>query len=151
MTDAHDPSAIAVQTVTERPELTIIQAADAAGLNARTIRRHLDQFPNAHRGEGAGSTTGPWLIPATDLEAAGYSLNAPNPKSSEPVRPELLDVLQAERDEWRRRAEVAEAIATERASSLADLRAALDLVQRAVSVNSSSAAAPTPAGPSERH
>lgn len=39
------------------------------------------------------------------------------------------DVTRAELDEWRRRAEVAEALAAERADALADIRAAL-IVER---------------------
>lgn len=107
-------------TATEpaRPALTISEAARATRLDRRTIRRRLDTdaFPNAYR-EGEG---GPWRIPVGDLIAAGLHLYATEPATSTTPTPAPridtteLDRLRTENTELRRRAEVAEAIATER-------------------------------------
>lgn len=52
---------------------TITDAADRAGVARSTIRRALDRgdFPNAAR--DADDPRGTWLIPADDLDGAGYS------------------------------------------------------------------------------
>jgi hypothetical protein len=106
-----------------RPELSITDAAAAAKRDRRTIRRWLDagRFPNAHR-----TAAGDWRIPTDDLLAAGLRLHAPTAPDVE-QQPPVPDVeaLRSERDEWRRRAEVAEAVAAERAEALADARLAL--------------------------
>jgi hypothetical protein len=109
------------------PGIPITEAATAAGRDRRTIRRWLDagRFPNAYR-----TATGEWRIPPNDLLIAGLRLHAPTPPDVEqqpPARAPEPDVeaLRIERDEWRRRAEVAEAVAAERAEALADARLAL--------------------------
>jgi hypothetical protein len=106
-----------------RPELSISEAAAAAGVDRRTIRRKLDagDFPNASRGDGRqGPATGPWVIPVTDLLGAGLQLHAPTQEAAGQSAPNEkpvvsdLERLQVELAEWRRRAELAEAIAVER-------------------------------------
>ncbi len=161
--------------MTDRPELTIAEAAEAAGVTAKTIRRRLkaDEFPDARR-DGDGPTA-PWVIPVDNLLAAGLKLNAPAgpdpkpqhddqeadepepevdvvtadpPSTSIPI--ELAEVLEhrdTELAEWRRRAEVAEAVAAERAAALADLRTALDLAQRQLTAGPPPPAAEEPAAP----
>ena len=110
---------------TQRPELTITEAAAACGVSRKTIRRRLDadKFPNAHRLDGpAGTETGPWVIPIEDLIAAGLQPGKPAPPDKpEPVSPEPMDAshaseaddelekLREENNDLRRRAEVAEA------------------------------------------
>jgi hypothetical protein len=112
----------------ERPALSITEAAKAAGVDRRTIRRRLDAdaFPNAYR----DPTEGSWRLPVADLLAAGITLHAPTPPDAqaenEPAPPpDELAELRAAVTEWRRRAEVAEALANERAERVADLRTAL--------------------------
>lgn len=120
-----------------RPALTISEAAEAAHVNRRTIRRRLDagDFPGAYR-DAPGTSRGPtaWRIPVTDLLAAGFTLHAPTPPEDTPQgqpgpdpsgTPRDLDRLRTEVAELRRRAEVAEAIAEERGRALDDARLAL--------------------------
>jgi len=101
-------------------ELTITEAAAAANVNPRTIRRHLDRFQGAHRKDGPGSRTGQWLIPTADLVDAGFNLDASDAVSPElrsvtaSERMEEIEALKGELAEWQRRAEVAEARAEER-------------------------------------
>jgi hypothetical protein len=101
-------------------ELTITEAAAAANVNPRTIRRHLGNFSGAHRKDGPGSRTGQWLIPTADLVAAGFNLEPSDaampelPSVIASERLEEIDALKGELAEWRLRAEVAEARAEER-------------------------------------
>jgi hypothetical protein len=104
-----------------RPELTVTEAAKAAGVDRRTIRRYLDddRFPGARRDDGKqGPETGPWLIPVAELLAAGLKLHQPTgpdePDVAEVVEPSEVESLRAEVVELRTRAEVAEAVAAER-------------------------------------
>lgn len=122
-----------------RPELTIKEAAEATQTHRRTITRRLEagKLPNAYKDD-----SGEWRIPVTDLEASGLRLYAPagpnelpqampygTPQgiaSSEVVAEAgELSELKAELSEWRRRAEVAEAVARERELALEDARLAL--------------------------
>ncbi len=130
--------------------LTITEAAEATGRSRRTIGRMLDagQLEDVHR-EGDG---GSWRIPVEALLAAGLALHAPEqpePAPPTPARPSPVgtptdDVeLRAELAEWQRRAEVAEAVAAERADALDDLRTALALAQRMLGT-SAPADLPTP-------
>ena len=132
MTRAHDEPAMA-----EQAELTIAEAAAAANVNPRTIRRHLANFPGAHRTDGPGSRTGQWLVPTADLVAAGFNLNTLGAASLEPPkvsvseRMEEIEALKGELAEWRRRAEVAEARAEERERVIEAQAAALHALDRA--------------------
>lgn len=73
-------------TISENPDLTVTltvkEAAAACGVSIKTIRRRLDSdsFPNAIRGAGPREgLEGPWLIPTSDLLAAGLSFSIPKP------------------------------------------------------------------------
>jgi hypothetical protein len=117
-----------------RPMLTVTEAATATGKSRRSIGRLLD----AGRLDGAEKDEADiWRIPVEALIAAGLTLHAPSPpdaartvdtSASPPA--DALDHLRAELADWRRRAEVAEAIAAERAAALDDVRTALDLATR---------------------
>lgn len=118
--------------MSERPTLTVRQAAKATRVSMRTIRRRLSagEFPNAT--QDTSDRLMPWRIPVDDLLAAGMTLYAPTPADEDEPAPQVqheqrdeLDVLRAEVAEWRRRAEVAEAIADERAARIEDLGVAL--------------------------
>jgi hypothetical protein len=59
---------------TERCALTIREAADAAGITSRSVRRRLTAgaFPGAYKDSQAGGPDAQiWRIPVEDLEAAG--------------------------------------------------------------------------------
>lgn len=123
----------------DRPVLTIREAADAADVSDKTIRRRLDadELPGAYLDE-----TGPtpiWRIPVEALLAAGFTLHSPSPPDDdpEPVQSEF-EALRAELERARARitdletrAEVAEAIANERARSLEDMRGAMRMLEAA--------------------
>lgn len=96
-----------------RPALTITEAARAAGVDRRTIRRRLDagDLPNAYRDP---PEEGAWQIPVTDLIAAALPLHRPLPAHQND-----------EAEEWCRRALVAEAVAEERERTIAALERAL--------------------------
>jgi hypothetical protein len=118
----------------KRPTLNVTEAADATGKSRRTIARLLD----AGRLDGAEKDDdGTWRIPVEALIAAGLTLHAPSPPDAAasdetpPAPPrDALDTLRAEMADWRRRAEVAEAVAAERAAALDDVRAALAMANR---------------------
>jgi hypothetical protein len=118
----------------KRPTLNVTEAADATGKSRRTIARLLD----AGRLDGAEKDDdGTWRIPVEALIAAGLTLHAPSPpdapvsdKAPPPPPPDALDTLRAEMADWRRRAEVAEAVAAERAAALEDVRSALAMANR---------------------
>lgn len=115
----------------KRPELSITQAAEAAGVNPRTIRRYLtdEKLPGARKAED-----GSWLIPTEALIAAGWTnLYKPSPPDAPVAAPEVVDAneladLRAELIEEQRareqaehraelaqaRADMAEAVAVER-------------------------------------
>ena len=101
--------------------LTISAAARAAGVDQRTIRRHLNagHFPGAARNDGSsGPGTGPWSIPSTDLLAAGLVLRTKTGEDPEP-QPEPVDRSEVAQLRERltdaiKRAEIAEARAEER-------------------------------------
>lgn len=143
-------------TQSTRPTFTVRTAAEATGKSRRTIGRMLEA------GELEGATkdeeSGAWSIPTEALLGAGLRLHAPSPpdavgddadedKAAQDDRAELL----AELADWRRRAEVAEAIADERAASLSDMRTALELANRMLpagpSVPQAEAAEAAPAKP----
>lgn len=143
--------------MTTRPLLSLAEAAAAAGVSRRTISRRIAEgdIVNAER-----STSGAWEIPAESLIAAGYELTAPTPEPEPaPVEPEPaspapdeIAALTAELTEWRRRAEVAEAVAAERAAALEDVRTTLAMAQRMLTAGESPAPtpAPEPSAPAER-
>jgi hypothetical protein len=138
--------------------LTVSEAADATGKSRRTIGRLLDagQLDDAERDDA-----GTWRIPVDALLAAGLALHAPSapdetPTNSRPTlalppsEPAALDELRAELADWRRRAEVAEAVAAERAAALDDVRTALDLANRMLTAGPSTSTDPAAAEPARR-
>lgn len=127
------------------PVFTMREAAEVAGVSVSTLRRRREDLIAA----GAGITESGWKVPMTALIGAGL-IDGEGPRREE-VAPEavseakdepqeekpredgsarveeLLEALrevERERDEWRRRAEIAEAVAEERKYSLEALRAA---------------------------
>jgi len=123
-------------TDTSRPVLSVTEAATATGRSRRSIGRLLDQG----RLDGAVRDATGWHIPVEALIAAGLPVYAPTPAVDTPTPsmpapptappPTDLDALRAELADWRRRAEVAEAIAAERAAALDDVRTALEMANR---------------------
>ena len=140
----------------DRPTFTVSAAAEATGKSRRTIARLLDadSLPGATRDE-----SGAWCIPLEALLAAGLRVHAPSPPDepqehtptpSTPApaaEPTEAEQLRAELADWRRRAEVAEAVAAERAAALADVRSALELAQRMLPVTTTPETTATPAVP----
>ena len=105
-----------------RPELTITEAADAAGVNPKTIRRAIaaGRLDGAHQDQ-----TGRWLVPVEALIGAGYPLHTPAPPDELAAVRRRADAAERRAELAERHAEVAEAIAGERERSLDDLRMAL--------------------------
>lgn len=145
-----------------RPTLSITEAAAAAGVSRRTISRRIEagDVPGAEKDDD-----GKWLIPPEGLIVAGYELTAPEsePDQAEPEpapvepepaspAPDEIAALTAELADWRRRAEVAEAVAAERAAALEDVRTTLAMAQRMLTAGESPAPtpAPEPSAPAER-
>lgn len=118
-----------------RPRWSVSQASKHAGVARSTIQRYLAQgrMPGAQR-----LPDGTWSIGVEDLLAAGFRVDAPTPPDgpaegvprgpaeagaddgAEPAR--RIAELESALADAQRRAEVAEAIARERADRIADLR-----------------------------
>jgi hypothetical protein len=120
------------------PACTITEAAAACGVHRTEIeRRHrAGEFPNAWRADpepGRSAFQSLWRIPVADLRAAGLAVDDARVTRPTPST-ELLEltVLRDERDEWQRRALVAEAIAEERLQALGDARQALKFLSIAI-------------------
>lgn len=92
--------------------ITATEAAVALGKSRRTIGRMLaaGEIPGAER------TPQGWRIPASAVDDQAEPTQAQH---------DVVAELRAELADWRRRAEVAEAVAAERGLALADTRAAL--------------------------
>ena len=118
--------------------LTAAEAADRLGKSRRTIGRMLaaGRFPGAER------TPQGWRIPAEALDLDADPVEASGEFAT--GSPSTLADLRAEVEQWRRRAEVAEAIAAERADALADARASLALANRLAAVTITENVAPIP-------
>lgn len=128
------------------PVFTMREAAEVAGVSVSTLRRRREDLVAA----GAGITESGWRVPMTALIGAGL-IDGEGPRREDPApeavsetkdepQPdeqrgddrsarieELLEALretERQRDEWRRRAEIAEAVSEERRHSLDALRAA---------------------------
>ena len=71
-----------VSGIGERPVFTLKEAAEACQVSLKTIRRRRDKgdFPNSYR--SATRAQSPWLIPVTDLIAAGLTPGKPAPPES---------------------------------------------------------------------
>lgn len=107
--------------------LTITDVSKRAGVSRRTIGRMIAEG----RLEAVQDSSGVWRITPAQVLAAGLPLdrNTPTETPTAPVTDET-ERLRAELVEWRTRAQVAEAIATERGAILDDLRQALAMAQR---------------------
>jgi hypothetical protein len=146
----HEPqSDEAVIPVQGGHRFTIATAAEACDISEMTIKRGLSsgKFPHAIKEPiPGGGGTERWSIPLTDLLAAGYRPNASKPEvidltnphhlaegwSGTPSEPpelvQLREQLEAEKERSLRaehRADIAEALATERNRSLETLTLAL--------------------------
>lgn len=147
-----DDDSTAVEPSDPRPAvLSLTDAATACDVARRTLTRALDagKFPGAWRADGRqGPGSGPWMVPVVELMAAGYM-----PKVSEPTRAPLgaprissttssvdasaqadalteeLQALKSRLSAAEHRAEMAEALATERERALDDLRTALRVLE----------------------
>ena len=116
-----------------RPTLTLTEAVERCDQSRSTLQRWI----KAGKVEGAvretpGDDRSPWKIPIEGLLQAGAVLDAPetNPSNNvdlteEPESAPEVESLRIEMAEYRRRAEVAEAIAAERLEALKDARLAL--------------------------
>lgn len=134
MTDEHRPDEDEHRTPPPGPAFTITEAAEAAGKHRTTIDRRLRAGSFGEPGSPGGpyrGADGAWRIPKAALMAV-YRLHAPAGPDAEAPAPdelrELRDDLEAERrrrEEAERRADVAEALASERAERVEDLRTAL--------------------------
>lgn len=134
---------------TDRPRLTIREAADAAGVSQRTVRRRVaaGAFPGAAKDET--DPFGPWTIPVEDLLAAGFTLYAPTPEApalSTQVDDAEVAHLRAELDLERVRRQAAEAIAADRLARAEAAEHALAAVTEALAAigPGETAAAPAP-------
>ncbi len=112
--------------MTDRPMFTLAEAVRASDRSRSTLQRDLKagRIDGAHRADPADPAS-PWVIPADGLVAAGYRLHAPTPDAaaadSDPA-PDPSTAVAADLADLRRRAEVAEALATERAATLGGAR-----------------------------
>jgi len=111
---------------------TVSGAARMTGYSLPTIRKKLPQLEDA----GAVNVDGRWSIPLSALHACGLMSKVGEVVNtdSKPLQPETiseLETLRAENGELRRRAEVAEAIATERAAALERADRALLMLEAA--------------------
>ncbi|HYV00977.1 MAG TPA: hypothetical protein VEM93_01340 [Actinomycetota bacterium] len=115
--------------VLEVPALTISEAAFVCRRNRGTIRRRLEAgaFPNARRAFGDG----PWLIPVTDLDAAGYKVSREfAPEVTQPDTPRVAE-LELEIAVLREKLSSVETLAGEREARIMDFRTTLRLLDEA--------------------
>ncbi|WP_139277906.1 hypothetical protein [Rhodococcus marinonascens] len=113
---------------------TVTAAAEACRVSRKTITRRLDQLRN---GGAYKDSAGAWVIPLSALLHAGLTPGRPAPPDAVPV-PQSADVghqdtrttteVQAQLADLQRRAEVAEALAAERAEQITDLRRTLAML-----------------------
>ena len=138
--------------------LTVTEVADLLGKSRRTVGRMVaaGDFPGAER------TPQGWRIPADTLDAQTDPSDAASSVLTSSPAPSTADTeaeewrskwhstadtvarITAELEEWRRRAEVAEAIAAERADALADARQSLALTQRLAALTIAENVTPIP-------
>lgn len=141
--------------MSDRMSLTIAQAAEAAGVSTRTLRRRLHDgsFPGAKRGDAPSD---PWMIPVEDLLAAGFRLNTSGPEGEAQAPAGLyagalelqqkVASLEAELAVERARREGAEDLLAEVRAHLATAQA----MSRALGAGTTEGPASTPEGTTER-
>lgn len=122
-----------------RPIWTLTEAAERCQVSRSTIRRYREQarFPNAFKDPRSG-----WMVPLTDLLAAGLNPAAP-PAHDEPNAPltehahasiehaQEVAQLRATLEIERAHRQAVEQIASERLTALDDLRTALRMIEAA--------------------
>lgn len=130
---------------------TLTEAAQQCSVSRSTIRRYREsgKFPNAEKQNGQ------WVIPVSDLIAAGLNPGQPNPpdeqpnESGESSAPEQGDQaqeiaeLRAQLAIEQAHRQAAEQIAAERERSLNDLRQALRMIEPPRQVFSEKSAKPS--------
>ena len=116
---------------------TAAQAAELCQVSVRTIQRKTAEL------EAAGAwkdSTGQWHLTTDVLRAVGLSPGrpaAPEPPTAEHDKPagqpdidgDTLSGVQADRDHWRQRAQLAEAINTERERTIQTQATALRIIE----------------------
>lgn len=133
MSPSHNPTAPESQGITggSTATFTMREAADVAGVSVSTLRRRRTELEDA----GAVISTEGWQVPMTALIATGL-IKTEGPGREEPPQTaahdettqdveELLSEINELKEqvaEWRRRAEVAEAISRERGSMIEAMR-----------------------------
>lgn len=132
--------------------LTITEAARRCGCSTKTLRNRIKAgaFPGAH--QAGNRPLDPWVIPSTDLVAAGFTLTEPEPaQAPAPVghdEAEELVRLRVEVEQLRERAERAERQAEDAARRVEiernRLDAALESLRIAVQAVSVTAARTAP-------
>jgi len=113
--------------------LTLTEAAEATDRSRVTLRRYLDQgrFPNARRDED--DVNRQWLIPLSDLEAAGVRVHMGQPHDTGHTTPLAVRVA------------VAEAVAAERGAALEHVSALAEALRaQAEAVTALLSALPSP-------
>lgn len=121
-----------IASMSERPSWSASEAARRCRVGRATIQRAL----TAGRIPGAQRTYDGWSIPLDGLLAAGFTPDRPIPPNharehvrapdqAPPAHDAELSALRAELDLERTRRHAAEALATERAERVADLRLAM--------------------------
>jgi len=122
--------------MSEGPTWTLAKAAAEVSCSESTLRRKLKagEVPDAIR-EG---DTGPWSIPIASLVQIGLLEAVTAPESLQlndmtPVTTAVDDsrmtALERDLSEWKQRAQLAEAVAEERALALGDLRQAMKMLE----------------------
>lgn len=108
---------------------TLTEAAAATGMSRVTIRRYLDagRFPQAFRAPSVTGAPPAWLVPAGDLQRAGLDIDddaaRTKPKPTRTAAPSPQPDIGI-------RLAVAEALATERAQTVARLEASISELQK---------------------
>jgi excisionase family DNA binding protein len=115
--------------------LTLAEAAEALGKSRRTVGRLIA----AGGLEGAVKTAQGWSIPAETIDAMTGPTSTDQTEDTTDAAPDAgpsaaMAEIQRELEQWRRRAEVAEAVAAERGDALNDARVSLALAQRLAAV-----------------
>jgi len=125
--------------------LSIAEASRRYGVSVATLRRKLHDgvLTGAHKQPGPKGEE--WRLPIASLAALGYRApSAPDVKPDDTSEPAEVDRLREQVQELEHRAELAEALASERERALEDLRVAL----RALGPGDPQAPAPhEPTGP----